>query len=105
MSDPGAAGHSTADRIAALALVAAPRGDFAAVAFRGDSVTTRLTGRAAIDSDARQLAGLVEALPVVTDDPPLVDHLLNQVGAPKQALWNVVELAALLVPACPRDSL
>jgi DNA polymerase-3 subunit epsilon/ATP-dependent DNA helicase DinG len=55
--------------------------------------------------DTRRLAELADSVPVVTDDPASAIELLQQSGAPTHLVWDVLELATLLVPACPRDSL
>jgi DNA polymerase-3 subunit epsilon/ATP-dependent DNA helicase DinG len=82
-----------------VALSVAATGQFAALSFVGDDVMTR------IDGDTGRLAELVAAGPVVTDTPGRATQLLEGAGLRNPLVWDVLELAALLVPAAPRDAL
>jgi DNA polymerase-3 subunit epsilon/ATP-dependent DNA helicase DinG len=92
-------------RLTGLALTISARGGFCAAPFDGDRVLARLEGIAADVDDARQLAELAEGVAVVTDDHERAVDLLRHAGATSPLIWDVLELAAILVPACPRDSL
>jgi DNA polymerase-3 subunit epsilon/ATP-dependent DNA helicase DinG len=69
------------------------------LSFVGGQVTT------CESADIARLAELADGLPVVTDSPERAEELLARAGLRKPLIWNVLELAALLVPASPRDGL
>ena len=92
-------------RIRGVALVSTAATRFAALAFHGDCVQTRLEGNGGHPDDGRRLAELCEIGPLITDDPRAASELLKRAGATPLVVWDVLELASLLVPACPRDTL
>jgi DNA polymerase-3 subunit epsilon/ATP-dependent DNA helicase DinG len=88
--------------IRGLVLATTQQGRFVAATFLGATVITRMAGG---PGDAWQLADLADGVPVVTDSPERARELLGGAKLPKPLVWDVLELASLLVPACPRDSL
>lgn len=92
-------------RLRGLALVSGARGRFAALSFDRDSVMTRVDGSAENPADARRLVELADAGPVIADDAKAAAELLAHVDVTPLVVWDVLELASLLAPACPRDSL
>ena len=66
----------------------------------GEAIEARADERGA----GRRLADLIGDGPVLTDAPQKAAELLTRAGARAQ-VWDVLELAALLVPACPGGSL
>jgi DNA polymerase-3 subunit epsilon/ATP-dependent DNA helicase DinG len=94
---------SAADtRAHGLVLATTPQGRFAAASFRGATAVSRIRGGA---GDVWQLADLADGGPIVTDTPERARALLEGARVQQPQLWDVLELACLLVPACPRDSL
>ena len=55
--------------------------------------------------DLREIADLLECLPVVTDAPQQVQQLVGGLRLHATVVWDVLELATLVAPKCPRDSL
>jgi DNA polymerase-3 subunit epsilon/ATP-dependent DNA helicase DinG len=89
-----------------LALVTSGRSRFAALSFEGDQVVGHLEGSASNNLQGLQLAELAHGVPIITDTPRQTAECLRQTGSlALHAVWDVLELATLLVPACPRDSL
>jgi len=72
-------------------------GRFAAITFIGDLVIKRLQGD---NYDIRRVASLADGIPIITDSAERVRQLL-----PEAEVWDVLELATLLAPRCPRDTL
>ncbi|HEX8968803.1 MAG TPA: helicase C-terminal domain-containing protein [Chloroflexota bacterium] len=99
-----AAAPRSETRLRGLAL-ASGGGHFAALSFEAERVLEQLEGRGARAEDTRRLVGLAEGVPVVTDTPRHALALLRDAGAQACIVWDVLELAALLAPACPRDTL
>src|SRR5689334_9154592 len=93
---------STTTRQRWLALVVAQNGYFRGVSRMAEVAMSRVQGG---PRDARQLTEVADGVPVVTDAPERVTALLAEAGLRTPVVWDVVELAALLVPACPRESL
>ena len=87
---------SPSARLRGMALSVAGSGQFSATVFDGDQVLQR------VNADTSRLAELAEGVPVVTDDPRRAEELLAQAGVAQPLVWDVLELAALLVPASPR---
>src|SRR4051794_14013917 len=103
-SVPAASTQSAPDpplsaRLRGVALSVASSGQFAATAFDGDQVLEHVSG------DPTRLAQVVRGVPLVTDDSRRAEELLARAGVHQPLVWNVLELAALLVPAAPRDAL
>ncbi len=88
--------------IRGVALSAAANGQFAAMAFTGDSVRARVTGGS---GDVSALVELADGVPIVTDAPKRAQELLLRAGVRNPIVWDVLELGTLLVPASPRDAL
>ncbi|MBV9595845.1 MAG: hypothetical protein JOZ87_03215 [Chloroflexi bacterium] len=82
-----------------VALSVGAAGQFAALSFAGESVMQRLRG------DVDRLAELAQGVPIVTDAPRRAADLLVRAGVSRPMVWDVLELAALLAPAAPRDTL
>jgi predicted DnaQ family exonuclease/DinG family helicase len=93
---------ASATRLRLLVLAAAPQGRFAAASVVDGNVMTRLHGGA---GDAHRLAQLADGVPVVTDEPSRTRELLANARVYEPVVWDVLELATLLVPRCPHDSL
>lgn len=93
---------ASATDLSGLALALTPQGRFAAATFRGSNVLTTVRGGR---SELGQVAELAESLPIVTDAPQRVRELLAAARVHNAVVWDVLELATLLVPSCPRDSL
>src|SRR5258708_5173178 len=74
---------------------------FAALAFDGDRVRDELHGTTDQPDQLRKLAQLAEGKPIGTEAPRRAEELLAKAGTPTRQVWDVLELAALLVPACP----
>lgn len=88
-------------RIAGVAL-ACPRpssGQFAALSFEGAQTVERST-------DPSRLRELLTSGPLITDAPDKLSLLAQHAGGHAPLLvWDVIELAALLIPECPTTSL
>jgi DNA polymerase-3 subunit epsilon/ATP-dependent DNA helicase DinG len=95
---------SAETRLAGVALAISDQ-RFAARSFRGDTVTMSLDGRVHQPDDASQLGEMLGGLPIVTDAPTEVLNLARQTRTQPRLIWDVLELAALLAPGCPRESL
>ena len=89
-------------RLAGLALVCSSSGQFAALGFDGDAILHRLAGQA---DSSRRLAELADGVPVITDAPRRAIELLGRGGARTPVVWDVLELASLVAPACPSGGL
>ncbi|MBV9599833.1 MAG: DEAD/DEAH box helicase [Chloroflexi bacterium] len=96
-SDP-----SLGPQLRGLALSVGVTGQFSARAFVGTQVTTRLDGGR---QDVGSLAELADGVPIITDSPARAEDLLGRIGRRAPPTWDILELAALLVPASPRDAL
>ena len=92
-------------RLAGLTLVTSGTKQFAALAFHGDAIVRRLEGRVDDPADAQRLVTLADGLPIVSDAPRRAFEVLLRAGAPMPVVWDVLELAALLAPACPSGGL
>ncbi len=55
--------------------------------------------------DAARLIELCDGVPALTDTPETAAELLGRGGLRHPMLWDILELATLVVPASPRDSL
>ena len=66
---------------------------------------TRLEGSVDSLADARKLTDLADTGPVITDNSRAAIGLLKQADTTPLVVWDVLELASLLVPVCPTDSL
>src|SRR5689334_2954489 len=51
------------------------------------------------------VADLVDGMPVITDAPDRARDALAAARVHRPILWDILELATLLVPRCPQDSL
>ena len=80
-----------------LALSVAHTGQYTAVTFDGDLVLTHLRGG---PGEGLRLATAADSGPVLTDTPQRAAELLKSAE-----IWDVLELATLIVPRCPRDTL
>jgi Rad3-related DNA helicase len=92
-------------RLAGLALVTSGSVNFAALAFDGDAVLEQVEGRTDQADAAQRVSALAEGLPIVTDAPRRAFDVLLRAGARSPMVWDVLELAALLAPACPSGGL
>jgi hypothetical protein len=100
-----AADAATPTRLTGLALVCSSSGHFAALAFDGDAVGRHVEGRAAQAEAAQRLVDLADGTPVITDSPKRAFELLARAGARTPVVWDVLELASLVAPACPSGGL
>src|SRR5215469_10600458 len=89
-------------RLRGLAMAVSAQGRFAAATFRGSSILSRVHGG---PGEVRQVADFADTFPIVTDAPQRVRELLASARVHNAVTWDVLELATMLVPACPRDSL
>ena len=96
---------SVETRLAGLTLVTSASGEFAALAFDGDAIVQQLEGSVDRPQDAQRLATVADGLPIVTDAPRRAVDALLRTGARMPVVWDVLELAGLLVPACPSGGL
>jgi DNA polymerase-3 subunit epsilon/ATP-dependent DNA helicase DinG len=87
-------------QLACLTLVIAHSRQFAAVTVDGQ----RSEGSDRPEDLAR-LAAVANGVPIVTDSPRRAVDLLVRAGARAPIVWDVLELATLLAPACPSGSL
>ncbi|HEV7666614.1 MAG TPA: DEAD/DEAH box helicase, partial [Chloroflexota bacterium] len=92
-------------RLAGLALVSSASGQYVALAFDGDRVVERLSGHVDSVVDAVKLAELADGRPIISDSPRRALDALVRAGVRSPIVWDLLELAALLAPACPNDSL
>jgi predicted DnaQ family exonuclease/DinG family helicase len=92
-------------RLAGLALTATSTGRFAAIAFDGEAVIQRVQGRADRPEDLQRLGELADGRPIVTDAPRRALDAVIRGGARTPVVWDVLELASLLAPACPTSGL
>ncbi|MBV9169953.1 MAG: DEAD/DEAH box helicase [Chloroflexi bacterium] len=76
---------------------------FAALTFDGDTIQSTFEG--ALETDAARLQALAEGTPIVTDAPRATVDLLSRIGVQHPIVWDVLELAGLIVPSCPSDTL
>jgi predicted DnaQ family exonuclease/DinG family helicase len=75
---------------------------FGAASVVDGRVLTRLRGG---KSDTRQLAELVDGVAIVTDVPTRASELLEAARVRQAKIVDVLELASVVVPSAPRDSL
>jgi Rad3-related DNA helicase len=99
------ASFPTQTRLAGLALVCSSNGQFAAVAFDGDTVLQQIEGRADQPDAWGRLADLADGTPVIADAPRRALEVLGRAGARAPVVWDVLELASLLAPQCPSGGL
>lgn len=92
-------------RLAGLTLVTAGAHQFAALAFHGDTIVQQLEGCLDRADDALRLAALADGVPIVSDAPERAVDVLVRADARLPIVWDVLELAALVAPACPRGGL
>ena len=92
-------------RLAGLTLVTSGTNQFAALAFNGDAIVQQLDGSLDQPADAERLVALTDGLPIVSDAPRRSFDVLVRAGARTPVMWDVLELAALLAPACPSGGL
>jgi Rad3-related DNA helicase len=92
-------------RLAGLALVSSTGGRFAALAFDGDTVVQEVEARVDQAEVAQRLIEMADGVPIISDSPRLALELLARAGARTPVVWDVVELASLLAPACPSGGL
>ena len=104
ISSIGAEG-SAETHLAGLVLATSGASQFAALAFSGETVVGQLEGRVGEAQAARKLGELADGAPIVTDAPRRAAELLGRADARAPLVWDVLELAALLVPACPGGGL
>lgn len=95
----------TETRLAGLTLVASAAGQFVALAFDGDRVVEQLDGHVDSPHDAERLRDLADGRPIISDTPRRALDVLVRTGVRSPIVWDVLELAALLAPACPNDTL
>src|SRR5437762_1817822 len=69
---------------------------------QGESGEVEVLARAARAARADQAA---DGVPIVTDAPQCAANVLRCAGVRQPIVWDVLELAGLLVPASPRDTL
>ena len=97
---------AAADRqLAGVALVGASSRHFAAVAFSGERVIDELEGRLDDQLTVQRLRQLAEGAPIVTDASPRVLDALARAGLRAPMVWDLLELALLVVPTCPGGGL
>jgi Rad3-related DNA helicase len=87
-------------QLSGLTLVASGARQFAALALDGQ----RIDGSDRPE-DLERLATLADGLPIITDAPRRAVDLLVRAGARTPQVWDVLELAALVAPACPSGGL
>ena len=92
-------------QLAGVALVASGTRHFAAVAFSGERVIEELEGRLDDTLAAEHLRDLSNGLPVITDAAPRAVDLLLRAGLRTPTVWDLLELAMLVVPTCPGGGL
>jgi DNA polymerase-3 subunit epsilon/ATP-dependent DNA helicase DinG len=92
-------------QLAGVALVAGGSGHFAAVAFSGERVVEELEGRFDDAHAAQRLSQLSDGLPIVTDATSRAVDLLVRAGVRAPIVWDLLELAMLVVPRCPGGGL
>ena len=92
-------------RLAGLTLVTTGSNQFAALAFAGDTIVQQLEGRVDDPVDAQRLVALADGVPIISDNPRRAFDVLLRAGASLPVVWDVLELAALLAPACPSGGL
>jgi DNA polymerase-3 subunit epsilon/ATP-dependent DNA helicase DinG len=92
-------------RLAGLTVVTSGTNQFAALAFNGDAIVQQFEGYLDEPEDARRLAALADGVPIVSDSPRRAFDVLFRAGARTPVVWDVLELAALLAPACPSGGL
>ena len=104
-SSAAALAPSGETRIAGVTLVTSGTNQFTALSFRGDAIGQQLEGSIDQADDARRLAELADGVPIVSDAPRRAFDVLVRAGARLPIVWDVLELAALLAPACPSGGL
>ncbi len=81
--------------LSAVALVCTNGGEFAALTLRGEPV-----------GDASHLRALARGAAVITDAPTRAAEVIKAANVlPQPDVWDVLELAALVLPRCRTDSL
>lgn len=78
---------------------------FAALSFDGPLAQRSLDGTLNDVEAVARLRELADGTPILTDAPRAAHELLGQLGVGLPLVWDVVELASLLVPACPGSGL
>ena len=104
LSDAPVAADVLETRVSALVLVTTGPSRFAALAFEGDTIVETLSGHGA-GGEAHRLSTLATGRPIVTDQPRRALDLLVRGRVASPLIWDVLELASLLAPACPTASL
>src|SRR5262249_33515388 len=89
-------------RLRGVVLAITPQHRFAAATIVSGQVMTRFSGGSA---GVRHPADAADGVPVITDTPQRARELLGAGRIGEPIIWDVLELATLLVPRCPRDSL
>ena len=92
-------------RLNGLVLVSSGARPFAALAFDGETIHQQLEGRFDALSDSQRLLALADGVPIITDSPRRAFDALARAGGQAPIVWDVLELAALLAPACPSGGL
>jgi hypothetical protein len=76
------------------------------VAFEGEQVLDQLETLVERSSDPSALRALLLSGPLISDAPDKVADLCQRAGMHTPVLtWDVLELAGLLMPNCPTESL
>jgi len=97
---------STAEtQLPVVALVTSGSRHFAAVAFSGERVIEELEGRLDDARAAYRLSQLSDGLPIITDAAPRTIDVLVRAGLRTPMVWDLLELAMLVVPTCPGGGL
>jgi len=99
-----AAWSDTRTRLAGVVLACgrAGSGRFAALRFEGDGIVEALESA----SDTQRLRELLLSGPLITDAPSRAAELCQRAGIHSPSvMWDVLELAGLLMPDCPTASL
>jgi DNA polymerase-3 subunit epsilon/ATP-dependent DNA helicase DinG len=92
-------------RLAGLTLVTSGTNQFAALVFNGDVVVQQVAGQMDDLADAQRLVAVADGVPIISDAPRRALDTLLRAGARMPVVWDVLELAALLAPACPSGGL
>jgi predicted DnaQ family exonuclease/DinG family helicase len=92
-------------RLGGLTLVTSGTSQFGALVFNGDAIFEQFEGRVDNPTDAQRVVALADGVPIISDAPRRALDTLVRAGARMPVVWDVLELAALLAPACPSGDL
>jgi DNA polymerase-3 subunit epsilon/ATP-dependent DNA helicase DinG len=95
----------TATELGGIAVHVTPTGRVVAAQFESGRILGDPGASMTGTEDLRRLGELASRVPAVTDCGKRADERLRAAGAREPLIWDVLELATLMVAACPRDSL